>query len=228
MVGHSLALLEWSHSRHAYRSAAINIQELGRTYLRYPMASGKEKLLQVEVLVDGACVHVQIQEETGKWPFYLRNHSSVPLSFYQTVSPLLKRWNITLTCLDQPTEDNRSKPRSYELLPGASLPYSFDRPSDSSKTLTLVSGSHRQEINPLEIGPQKPFAVPVSFSIFGLGDELKVSSTMTAARSWHWTSLQKKPVKSLCLVTTKKKTIYTSLNVTAAGSSHLGSSRQAV
>ena len=62
------------------------MQEIGRTYLRYREKDAPEKLLRVEVLLEGAVVHLQIGEEKGQWPFKLINESSMNLKIFQTVS----------------------------------------------------------------------------------------------------------------------------------------------
>ena len=56
-----------------------------------------------------------------------------------------------------------TKGPDYRISSGASIPYSWDRPAEDSKSLTVKAGSSQREINILEIGPQKPFSIAVGF-----------------------------------------------------------------
>ena len=66
-------------------SAPFKIQDIGRTFVRLAQKAASDLLLSVEIILDDAILHIQIDEERATWPFELRNDSSVELVFFQTV-----------------------------------------------------------------------------------------------------------------------------------------------
>lgn len=74
-----------------HRSAPFKLQDIGQNYVRVPDGSGGERLARVDAVLEGPCVFIRVDPETGSWPFLLRNDSDYPIEFYQAVSGLASR-----------------------------------------------------------------------------------------------------------------------------------------
>lgn len=70
------------------RSAPFKLQDIGQNYVRVPDGAGGERLARVDAVLEGPCIFIRIDPETGAWPFLLRNDSDYPIEFYQCVSSI--------------------------------------------------------------------------------------------------------------------------------------------
>ncbi|KAF8761669.1 Vacuolar protein sorting-associated protein [Rhizoctonia solani] len=130
-------------------SAPINIQDIGRVYLRMPTPENeqhhKPHLLRADVALEGSTIFVILSRETGPWPFKIDNQSDYPI----TDTTRLERG-------DQPQGT-----ASYDVGPHLSIWYAWDAPAAREKKIRLLINGHAKHVDINEIGNLPPFQFPV-------------------------------------------------------------------
>ncbi|GAA5878824.1 hypothetical protein JCM1840_000727, partial [Sporobolomyces johnsonii] len=125
-------------------SAPFKLEDIGQNYVRVPAKNEEERLARVDAVLEGPCIFIRIDPETGAWPFLLRNDSDYPIEFSQAEPEGLP-------------PNARSRRRRYQLNPGTKLPYAWDFPADDNRQIKVIAGGRERLINPLEIGSLVPF-----------------------------------------------------------------------
>lgn len=73
----------------SYRSAPFKIQDIGRNHVRVMGGSSDESLVLTDAMLEGPCIFIRLELETGTWPFLLRNDRDSTVTFCQAVRPSL-------------------------------------------------------------------------------------------------------------------------------------------
>ncbi|GAA5952650.1 hypothetical protein JCM21900_006060 [Sporobolomyces salmonicolor] len=125
-------------------SAPFKLEDIGQNYVRVPAKNEEERLARVDAVLEGPCIFIRIDPETGAWPFLLRNDGDYPIEFWQAEPE-----GVPL--------NTRTRRRRYQLNPGTTLPYAWDFPADDNRQIKVMAGGRERVINPLEIGSLVPF-----------------------------------------------------------------------
>ncbi|GAA5995177.1 hypothetical protein JCM5350_001861 [Sporobolomyces pararoseus] len=145
-------------------SASFKLQDIGQNYVRVPDGSGGERLARVDAVLEGPCIFIRIDPETGSWPFLLRNDSDYPIEFYQCESE------------GQPVGGRKAATKRYHLASHEELPYAWDYPADN-RNLRIVVGHGERTVNPLEIGALVPFRFSFQGHTRTLSIDVRAEST---------------------------------------------------
>lgn len=145
-------------------SAPIKIQDIGTNHLRLRHASDQEdRLIEMDAILEGACIFVRLEPTRGQWPFLIRNESDYVVQLWQKVRvPSSSAIAQGLTAVEQldPESGDADMPasaRRYSVDADTKLPYAWDYPSAANKQLRIAVGGRERTINVLEIGSQLPF-----------------------------------------------------------------------
>ena len=134
-------------------SSPFDISNTGSVHVKLAKAGQRQKLIRVEILMEGAMIFMHLSLETKHWPFSIRNESSQEFLFWQA-NP-----NV-----DEDEEDRSSgwKPIRYRLPPRSIMPYAWDYPSTKNKNLILSAGGKERHVKLAEIGNLIPMRIPPS------------------------------------------------------------------
>ena len=134
-------------------SSPFDIANTGSVHVKLAKAGQRQKLIRVEILMEGAMIFMHLSLETKHWPFSIRNESSQEFLFWQA-NP-----NV-----DEDEEDRSSgwKPIRYRLPPRSIMPYAWDYPSTKNKNLILSAGGKERHVKLAEIGNLIPMRIPPS------------------------------------------------------------------
>ena len=133
-------------------SSPFNLANVGMTHVKLARHGQRQKLIRIEIILEGATLFVHFSIETNHWPFSMRNESDTEFLFFQA-NP-----NI-----DEDEEEDRGsgwKPIRYKLPPRSIMPYAWDYPASKSKELVLTSGGRERYIKLAEIGNLIPIKLP--------------------------------------------------------------------
>ncbi|KAK2733181.1 hypothetical protein FQN57_002273 [Myotisia sp. PD_48] len=134
-------------------SSPFNIADLGIIHVKLAKAGQRQRLLRVEVLMEGATIFLHISMENSHWPFSMRNESDVEFLFYQA-NPNINE--------DEDDQNSGWRPIRYRLPSRSIMPYAWDYPAAKSKTLVLVCRGKERHIKLAEMGSLIPMKIPPS------------------------------------------------------------------
>ncbi|KAJ5640466.1 hypothetical protein N7528_000091 [Penicillium herquei] len=135
-------------------SSPFNIADVGTVHIKLSKAANqRQKLIKVDVILEGATLFLHLNFESRNWPFSMRNESDVEFIFFQA-NPNL----------DDDEEDHSSgwRPIRYRLPPRSIMPYAWDYPATKNKSLVLTSQGKERHIKLAEIGNLIPMRIPPS------------------------------------------------------------------
>ncbi|GAA6061937.1 hypothetical protein JCM10212_001505 [Sporobolomyces blumeae] len=124
-------------------SAPFKLQDIGQSHVRVPDGNRGERLARIDAVLEGPCIFVRIDPETGSWPFLLRNDSDYPIDFCQAEP-------------EGASPQRKAAVKRYHVGPREEVPYAWDFPADE-RTLRVFSGGGERSVNPLEIGALVPW-----------------------------------------------------------------------
>ncbi|KAI5294364.1 hypothetical protein KEM52_004170 [Ascosphaera acerosa] len=133
-------------------SSPFHITDMGSVYAKVAKAGQSQKLLKVDILLEGATIFFNISLETSHWPFSMRNESDIEFTFYQA-DPNMEED-------EEVDEDSTFRPIRYRLPPRSIMPYAWDYPASRNKLLVLVCRGRERYIKLAEIGNLMPMRVP--------------------------------------------------------------------
>ena len=132
-------------------SSPFNIADVGTVYVKLAKANQRQKLIKVEIIVEGATLFLHFNIETRNWPFSMRNESDMEFIFYQA-NPSLED--------DEDDRTNGWRPIRYRLPPRSIMPYAWDYPATKNKSLVLNCNGKERRIKLAEIGNLIPMRIP--------------------------------------------------------------------
>jgi vacuolar protein sorting-associated protein 13A/C len=167
-------------------SSPFTISDLGTTHIKLAKAGQRQRLVRVEILMEGATIFLHLTMETKNWPFSMRNESDTEFMFYQA-NPNLD---------EDETEDRSGwKPIRYRLPPRSIMPYAWDYPAAKNKELIVNAGGKERHIKLAEIGNLIPMKLP---SAAGSGQQKVIDLNVAADGPTQTLILSNyKPSKSL-------------------------------
>ncbi|OMP86452.1 Vacuolar protein sorting-associated protein 13 [Diplodia seriata] len=132
-------------------SAPFDIANVGSVHVKLAKAGQRQKLIRVEILMEGGTIFLHVSVETKHWPFSMRNESDTEFLFWQT-NP-----NV-----DEDEEDNGSgwRPVRYRLPPKSIMPYAWDYPAAKNKEIVLKANNKERHVKLAEIGNLVPLKLP--------------------------------------------------------------------
>ncbi|PVI04174.1 vacuolar protein sorting-associated protein 13 [Periconia macrospinosa] len=132
-------------------SSPFNISHVGNVHVKLSKAGQRQKLIRVDVLMEGATIFVHISVETKHWPFSFKNLSDQEFLYWQA-NPNL----------DEDEEDRGSgfRPIRYRLPPRSIMPYAWDFPAAKNKEIVLSANGRERHVKLAEIGNLIPFKLP--------------------------------------------------------------------
>ncbi|KPI40863.1 Vacuolar protein sorting-associated protein 13 [Cyphellophora attinorum] len=133
-------------------SSPFNLANVGMTHVKLAKHGQRQKLVRIEIILEGATLFVHFSIETNHWPFSMRNESDTEFLFFQA-NP-----NVG----EDEEEDRGSgwKPIRYKLPPRSIMPYAWDYPASKNKELVLTSGGRERYVKLAEIGNLIPIKLP--------------------------------------------------------------------
>ncbi|GFF41445.1 vacuolar protein sorting-associated protein 13 [Aspergillus udagawae] len=134
-------------------SSPFNIADVGTVHVKLAKANQRQRLIKVDIVMEGATLFIHFSLETRNWPFSMRNESDAEFIFYQA-NP-----NV------EDDEDDRTsgwRPIRYRLPPRSIMPYAWDYPATKNKSLVLTCNGKERHIRLTEIGNLIPMRIPPS------------------------------------------------------------------
>ena len=124
-------------------SSPFDIANTGSVHVKIAKSGERQRLIRVEILIEGPVIFLHLSMETKHWPFSIRNESSQEFLFWQA-NP-----NV-----DEDEEDRTSgwKPIRYRLPPRSIMPYAWDFPASKNKNLILSAAGKERHVKLAEIG----------------------------------------------------------------------------
>ncbi|KAI5298321.1 hypothetical protein KEM55_003539, partial [Ascosphaera atra] len=135
-------------------SAPFYLSDLGSVYVKLSKLNQSQRLLKVELLMEGATIFMHISAETANWPYSIRNESDTDVMFYQA--------NPNMDDDDDIDNDSNFKPIRYRLPARSIMPYAWDYPASKNKNLVVVCRGKERYIRLAEIGNLMPMKLPPS------------------------------------------------------------------
>ncbi|KAK3676016.1 Vacuolar protein sorting-associated protein 13 [Recurvomyces mirabilis] len=131
-------------------SSPFDIANVGSVHIKLAKSGERQKLIRVEILMEGATIFLHLSLETKHWPFSMRNESDQEFLFWQA-NP-----NV-----DEDEEDRTSgwKPIKYRLPPRSIMPYAWNYPSTKNKNLVLGANKKERHVKLAEIGNLIPMRI---------------------------------------------------------------------
>ncbi|KAI5306994.1 hypothetical protein KEM56_005829 [Ascosphaera pollenicola] len=133
-------------------SSPFSMSDLGSIFVKLSKGNQSQKLLKIDILMEGATIFFHISLETSHWPFSMRNESDTEFTFYQA-DPNMEED-------DEVDETSNFRPIRYRLPPRSIMPYAWDYPASRNKSLVLVCHDKERYIQLAEIGNLMPMKVP--------------------------------------------------------------------
>ncbi|RMZ86779.1 hypothetical protein DV736_g5997, partial [Chaetothyriales sp. CBS 134916] len=133
-------------------SSPFNLANVGMTHVKIAKQGQRQKLIRVQIILEGATLFLHLAFETKHWPFSMRNESDTEFLFFQA--------NPNIGDLDEEDLGSGWKPIRYKLPPRSIMPYAWDYPASKNKELVLTSGSRERYIKLAEIGNLIPIKLP--------------------------------------------------------------------
>lgn len=72
-------------------SSHFNIADVGTVHVKLAKENQRQKLIKVDIIMEGATLFLHFNIETRNWPFSMRNESDTEFIFYQAVSCFFER-----------------------------------------------------------------------------------------------------------------------------------------
>ncbi|KAJ5899161.1 hypothetical protein N7495_003905 [Penicillium taxi] len=132
-------------------SSPFNIADVGTAHIKLAKANQRQKLIKVDVILEGATLFLHFSFETRNWPFSMRNESDMEFIFYQA-NPNVED--------DEDDVSSSWRPIRYRLPPRSIMPYAWDYPATKNKSLVLTSHGKQRHIKLAEIGNLIPMRIP--------------------------------------------------------------------
>lgn len=134
-------------------SSPFDIGNVGSVHVKLAKSGERQKLVRVEILMEGAMIFLHLSLETKHWPFSMRNESDQEYLFWQA-NP-----NV-----DEDEEDRTSgwKPIRYRLPVRSIMPYAWDYPSTKNKNLIISANGKERHVKLAEIGNLIPMRIPAA------------------------------------------------------------------
>lgn len=132
-------------------SSPFNIADVGTVHVKLAKENQRQRLIKVDIILEGATLFLHFNIETRNWPFSMRNESDLEFIFYQA-NP-----NV------EDDEDDRTsgwRPIRYRLPPRSIMPYAWDYPATKNKSLVVTSNGKERHIKLAEIGNLIPMRIP--------------------------------------------------------------------
>lgn len=67
-------------------SSPFNIADVGTVHVKLAKENQRQRLIKVDIIMEGATLFLHFNFETRNWPFSMRNESDMEFIFYQAVS----------------------------------------------------------------------------------------------------------------------------------------------
>ncbi|KAF1952441.1 vacuolar protein sorting-associated protein-like protein vps13 [Byssothecium circinans] len=132
-------------------SSPFNISNVGNVHVKLSKAGQRQKLVRVDVLMEGATIFVHISVETKHWPFSFKNTSDQEFLYWQT-NPNLDE--------DEDDRGTGFRPIKYRLPPRSIMPYAWDYPAAKTKEIVLQANGKERHVKLAEIGNLIPLKLP--------------------------------------------------------------------
>ncbi|KAF2642663.1 vacuolar protein sorting-associated protein 13 [Massarina eburnea CBS 473.64] len=132
-------------------TSPFNISNVGNIHVKLSKAGERQKLVRVDVLLEGATIFVHISVETKHWPFSFKNTSDQEFLYWQT-NPNLDE--------DEDDRGTGFRPIRYRLPPRSIMPYAWDYPAAKNKEVVLSANGRERHVKLSEIGNLIPFKLP--------------------------------------------------------------------
>ncbi|KAF1944820.1 vacuolar protein sorting-associated protein 13 [Clathrospora elynae] len=132
-------------------SSPFNISNVGNVHVKLSKAGQRQKLIRVDILMEGATIFCHISVENKHWPFSFKNMSDQEFLYWQA-NPNL----------DEDEDDRGSgfRPIRYRLPPRSIMPYAWDFPAAKNKEIVISANGRERHVKLVEIGPLIPFKIP--------------------------------------------------------------------
>lgn len=127
-------------------TAPFSLDNIGNVFVRVVQKNAPQRLVQVDVQVQGPTVFVRLLPNDNAWPFVLRNETEHSVIFMQTSAQH-----------ESQRSSRDADPKRYVLKPRSKMKYAWDYPADADKYIRLQINGSERVINILEIGALLPF-----------------------------------------------------------------------
>ncbi|KAL1985887.1 hypothetical protein VTN96DRAFT_7265 [Rasamsonia emersonii] len=134
-------------------SSPFNIVDVGTIHVKLAKANQRQRLIKVEIVMEGATLFLHFSMETKHWPFSMRNESDMEFMFFQS-NPNVEE--------DEEETTSGWRPIRYRLPPRSIMPYAWDYPAAKNKSLVLTCNGKERHIKLAEIGNLIPMRVPAN------------------------------------------------------------------
>ncbi|RMD41253.1 hypothetical protein DV735_g3867, partial [Chaetothyriales sp. CBS 134920] len=133
-------------------SSPFNLATVGMTHVKVAKQGQRQKLIRLQIVLEGPTLFLHLSIENKHWPFSMRNESDTEFLFFQA--------NPNIGELDEEDPGSGWKPIRYKLPPRSIMPYAWDYPASKNKELVLTSGGKERYIKLAEIGNLMPIKIP--------------------------------------------------------------------
>lgn len=135
-------------------SSPFNIADVGTVHVKLAKANQRQKLIKVDIIMEGATLFLHFSIESRNWPFSMRNESDMEFIFYQA--------NPNVEDDDEDDQTSGWRPIRYRIPPRSIMPYAWDYPATKNKSLVLTCQGKERHIKLAEIGNLIPMRIPPS------------------------------------------------------------------
>ncbi|KAJ4295319.1 Vacuolar protein sorting-associated protein 13 [Kalmusia sp. IMI 367209] len=132
-------------------SSPFNISNVGNVHVKLSKAGQRQKLVRVDILMEGATIFIHVSVETKHWPFSFKNMSDQEFLYWQA-NPNLDE--------DEDDRGTGFRPIRYRLPPRSIMPYAWDFPAAKNKEIVLSANGRERNIKLAEIGNLIPLKLP--------------------------------------------------------------------
>lgn len=132
-------------------SSPFNIADVGTVHVKLAKANQRQKLIKVDIILEGATLFLHFSMEARHWPFSMRNESDMEFIFFQA-NPNVED--------DEIDRSSGWRPIRYRLPPRSIMPYAWDYPATRNKSLVLTCQGKERHIKLAEIGNLIPMRIP--------------------------------------------------------------------
>ena len=132
-------------------SSPFNISNVGNVHVKLSKAGQRQKLIRIDILMEGATIFLHLSVETKHWPFSMRNESDQEFLYWQA-NPNIEE--------DEDDRGTGFRPIRYRLPPRSIMPYAWDFPAAKYKEIVLSANGKERHIKLAEIGNLIPFKLP--------------------------------------------------------------------
>ena len=132
-------------------SSPFNISNVGNVHVKLSKAGQRQKLIRIDILMEGGTIFLHLSVETKHWPFSMRNESDQEFLYWQA-NPNIEE--------DEDDRGTGFRPIRYRLPPRSIMPYAWDFPAAKYKEIVLSANGKERHIKLAEIGNLIPFKLP--------------------------------------------------------------------